>query len=138
VEEPVADGVGQRGLADVIVPLGRGELTGDDRGAAAVPVLKDLEQVAAFLVLHGRERPIVEEEDVHPGELAEEAAVGAVGAGQAEVIEQPGGPAVVGAVAAAAGLVGEGTGDEAFAGAGGAGDEDLLMLVDPAAGGELT
>ena len=33
--------------------------------------------------------------------------------------------------------MGEGTGDEALAGAGGAGDEDLLVLVDPAAGGEL-
>jgi hypothetical protein len=33
--------------------------------------------------------------------------------------------------------VGEGTGDEALAGAGGAGDEHLLVLVDPAARGEL-
>jgi hypothetical protein len=33
--------------------------------------------------------------------------------------------------------VGEGTSDEALAGAGGAGDEDLLVLGDPAAGGEL-
>src|SRR5262245_39109171 len=33
--------------------------------------------------------------------------------------------------------MGQRTGDEALAGASGAGDEDLLMLVDPAAGGEL-
>ncbi len=34
-------------------------------------------------------------------------------------------------------MVGEGIGDEALAGARGAGDEDLLVFVDPAAGGEL-
>ena len=130
-------GVGQRGLPDVVVPLGRWKLAGDDRGAAAIPVLEDLEQVAALLVLRRGQAPVVEQEDVHPRELAEEPAIGPVSARQAEVIEQAGGPAVVGAVAAAAGLVGEGTGDEALAGAGGAGDEDLLVLVDPAAGGEL-
>ena len=64
-------------------------------------------------------------------------AVDAVGARQAEVVEQARGPAVVGTVATAASLVGESTGDEALTGAGGAGDEDLLVLVDPAAGGEL-
>jgi len=29
VEEPIADGVGQPGLAEVIVPLGRWQLAGD-------------------------------------------------------------------------------------------------------------
>src|SRR6266545_4982361 len=78
-EEPIADGVGQRGLPDVVVPLGRGELAGDDRGAAAIAVLENLEQVAALLVLRGGQAPVVDEEDVHARELAEESAVGAVG-----------------------------------------------------------
>ncbi len=30
MEEPISDGVGQRGLAEVIVPLGRWQLAGDD------------------------------------------------------------------------------------------------------------
>jgi hypothetical protein len=111
VQEPIADGVGQRGLSDVIVPLGRGELARDDRGAAPIAILENLEQVAALLVLRRGQAPVLEEEDVHPRQPAEEPAVGAVGAREAEVSEQAGGPAVVGAVAAAAGLVGEGTGD---------------------------
>ena len=117
--------------------LGWGKLARDDRGAAAVAILENLEQVAALLVLWRSQTPVIEEEDVHPRELAEEPAVGAVGTRQAEVIEQAGGSAVVGAVAAAAGLVSQGTGDEALARAGRAGDEDLLVLGDPAAGGEL-
>ena len=34
-------------------------------------------------------------------------------------------------------MVGQRTGDEALPGAGGAGDQDLLVFLDPAAGGEL-
>ena len=81
VEEPIADGIGQGGLADVIMPLGRGELARADRGAAAMPVLEDLEQVAALLVLRRGQAPVIEQEDVHPRELAEEPAIGPVGAG---------------------------------------------------------
>jgi hypothetical protein len=51
VEQAIADGVGQRGLPDVIGPLGRQELARDDRGAAPIPVFENLEQVATFLVL---------------------------------------------------------------------------------------
>jgi hypothetical protein len=137
VEETIADRVGQGGVGEVVVPLGRGKLARDDGGAATIAVLEDLEQVTALLILGRGQAPVVDEEDVHPRESAEEPAVGAVGARQAEIIEQAGGPAVVGAKAAATGLVGEGAGDEALAGAGGARDEDLLVLVDPAAGGEL-
>jgi hypothetical protein len=69
--------------------------------------------------------------------LAEEAAVGAVAPSEGTGVVEPGGPPVAGAVAFAAGLVAEGAGDEGFADAGGTADEDLLVLVHPAAGGEL-
>jgi len=49
-------------------------------------------------------------------------------------LQQAGDPAVVAATAAATGLVDEGAGDEALAGAGGAGHEDLLVLGDPDVG----
>jgi hypothetical protein len=90
------------------------------------------------VVLHRSQLPIVEEQDVYPGEFAEQPTVAAIGARQAKIIEQAGGPAVVDTVAAAAGLMGERASDEALASAGGAGDEDLLVLLHPAAGGELT
>jgi hypothetical protein len=88
VEQAIADGVGQRGLAEVVVPLGGWELAGDDRRAAAVAVFEDLEQVAALLILDGGEAPIVEDEDIEAGELGEQADVGAVGAGEREVMKE--------------------------------------------------
>lgn len=64
MEEAVAGGVGHGGVADVVVPLGRRDLAGKDGGTVGVAVLDDLEEVAAFLVLGGREAPVVDDEDV--------------------------------------------------------------------------
>jgi hypothetical protein len=137
VEQPIADGVGQRRLPEVVMPLAGWQLARDDGRAAAVAVLENLKEIAPLLILHGCEAPVIEDEDVHAGELAEQPAVAAVGASEREIVEEPGSPAVVRAVAATAGVVGQRTGDEALPGAGGAGDQDLLMFLDPAAGGEL-
>ena len=60
VQEAVADRVGQGGLSKVVVPLRRRELAGEDRGAGAVAVLEDLEEVPALLVLDGSQAEIVE------------------------------------------------------------------------------
>ena len=120
MQDAIADGVGQGGVGEVVVPLGRRQLARDDGRAVAVAVLEDLEQVAALLVGDGRQAPVVDEQDVDAGELAEQADVGAVGPGQREVVKEPRRPAVVGAEALAAGVGGEGTGDEALPGAGGA------------------
>jgi hypothetical protein len=121
VQQPITDGVGEAGLTDVIMPLGGRELAGDDGRAASVAIFKDLEQVAPLLVLHRRQAPVVEHEDVHAGEFAQEPGVGAVGTSKAEVVEEPRGATIVGAIAAATGLVSQRAGDEALAGAGGPG-----------------
>jgi hypothetical protein len=66
------------------------------------------------LVLDWGEPPVIKDEDVEAGELAEQADVAAVGAGQGEVMKEAGGPAVVGAVALATSLVGEGASEKGF------------------------
>jgi hypothetical protein len=137
VQEAVTDRVGQGGVGEVVVPLGGRELAGDDGGAGAVAVLEDLEEIAALRVLHGGEPPVVDHEDVEAGERAEQADVGAIGTGQGELVEEAGGPAVAGARALAARLMRQGAGEEALADAGGADQDHVVVLGDPAAGGEL-
>src|SRR2546426_12078875 len=61
VNEAVADGVGQCGLPDRLVPLLDGELAGDERGGPLVTVLEDLEEVAPFLVLERCQGEVVED-----------------------------------------------------------------------------
>ena len=43
VDEPIEDGVGERRLVDVGMPLIDGELAGDERGFLVVAILQDLQ-----------------------------------------------------------------------------------------------
>ena len=42
VDDPVEDGIRERGVADLVVPMLDGELADDDRGAPLVAILDDL------------------------------------------------------------------------------------------------
>ena len=88
MQEPIADGVGGGRVREVVVPLRRRELAGDDRRAGAGAVVEDFEQVAAILIAQAAEAPVVEHEDVGAGEAGEETDVAAVGMGEREFLEE--------------------------------------------------
>ena len=71
VEEPIADGVGDGGVREVVVPLRRRELAGHDRGPGARAIFEDFEEVAAILIPQTAEAPVVEDEDFGAGEARE-------------------------------------------------------------------
>ena len=48
VYEPIKDGIAEGGVADDIVPVLDGELTGDEGCSTRVAVLEDFEEVSAF------------------------------------------------------------------------------------------
>src|SRR3989442_6425646 len=137
VKEAIADRVRHRGVPEVLVPLVGRELARDDRPPGLAAILQDLEQVAAVLIPQRAEAPVLEHEDVDAGELAEEADVGAVGMSEGEFVEEPGHAAVERPISLAAGLLGKGAGEEALARPRRPGDQEVLVLVYPAAGGEL-
>ena len=47
VDQAVENRIGKGGVADAVVPVFEGELTGHEGGAATVAVFEDFEQVAA-------------------------------------------------------------------------------------------
>ena len=49
VEEPGGDGVAEGGITDDVVPMVDGDLAGEQRAAAGVAVVEDLEEVVASL-----------------------------------------------------------------------------------------
>jgi hypothetical protein len=106
VEEAVADRVGKGGIPDEGVPLGDGELAGQDGGTGVVPVVEEFEEVTAILRGERIESPVVDEQDIDAGELGEQAEVGTVGAGQGELVEEAGRAPVERAEALATGLMG--------------------------------
>src|SRR5260370_31825139 len=72
-----------------------------------------------------------------PREPGEEPRIGPRGACQRELMEQAGGAPVERAIALPAGLVRQGAGQKALAGARGAANDDGLVFGDPPTGGEL-
>ena len=80
VEEPVEDGVAEGGVADDVVPVLDGDLAGEQRAAAGVAVVEDLEEVVPSLAREGGEAPVVEDEEPGPCEPLYELGVGTVAA----------------------------------------------------------
>ncbi len=66
VDESVEDGVAHGGVADEFVPGVDGVLTGDEGGAVALAVVKDLEEESILIGLEGREAPVVDNEEIRP------------------------------------------------------------------------
>jgi len=103
----------------------------------AIAVLHQLGHVPALGRGERGHAPIVEDQDVDAGEPHEQSCVGAIGAGQGELVEEPRGTAVDRPVAATEGVLSEGAGDEGLADAGRPGDGDVLVLGDPLTGRQL-
>ena len=80
MEDAVADGVGEGGIAQVGVPVGEGELAGEDGRAQLVTILKQLEQIGALGVADGDQSEIIDHQDIDPRKLREQARVAAGGA----------------------------------------------------------
>jgi hypothetical protein len=136
VEKAVEDGLGEGGVGHGAVPGVDGHLTGDEDGAALGALFDDLEEVAALLDRGGGEEEVVEDEQGDALELGEDARVAAVGVGDGEIVEQAWGAGVEGGVSLSDGGMGEGAAEVGLAAAGGAGDKQVLVVLDPSRLGE--
>ncbi len=136
VDESVEDGIGQRGVSDGFVPVVEGNLGGDEGGACLVSVFDYLEEVSAVLVRQDHRCPVIEDEELCFGECVHEFGIASVGFGHAEFLEQSAGAVVLNAESFAAGFVSKGAGEVGFPDSGGAGDEEIVVLANPLAGGQ--
>ena len=89
VDEPVEDGVGEGGVAEQVVPLLDGKLAGDQGGTGGVSVLEELEEVSAMVGVERGESEVVEDDEVDFGERGQQLGIGAVAAGDGDVVQQP-------------------------------------------------
>jgi hypothetical protein len=118
MDQAVEDGVGVGGVANQRVPLIDGELAGDDGGAAAVTVLKDLQEVVTSRGVERLEAPVVEDEQIDTAKCAQQPGVAAIATGQSQIAEQPRDALIKHGAIVAAGLVAERRGEPALADAG--------------------
>ena len=88
VQQPIEDGIGKRDLADVLMPVLDGQLTGDQRGAALVAILDHLHEVVALRAVQRLDAPVVDDQQVGLQKLPHQSCIAAVAVGDAQVFEQ--------------------------------------------------
>ena len=69
VNNAVQDGISKRGFADHLMPLGHGQLSGNERGFPSVALFEDFEQIEPLLIGKGMRSPIVQDQQLNAGEL---------------------------------------------------------------------
>ena len=88
VDEAIEDGIGERWVAgDQVVPAVHRDLAGDQRGATAVAVLGEFQQVARLLRAKRLEPPVIQDQQLHRAQGAHQPGMPAIAAGQAEIGE---------------------------------------------------
>src|SRR5207237_2411402 len=133
---PKTEASGNHRLADRVVPALDWDLRSQDRGGTLVAIVDDLHQVATLLGGKPGHGPIVDYEQLYPGELGEQPGGLAVDAGEGELVEKPGKPLIAHREPATRGLVADGASEETLAATGRAQDQNVVVLVQPAAAGE--
>ncbi len=114
VDDAVEDGVGDGRLVDDSMPFGDRDLGGDQGRSALIALLGEFEEVVALLGGEAVCAPVVEDQELNLGKLVDQSRVSAVLAGQGEVLEQSGYPAVEHRLVEPGGLVSQRTGDPGF------------------------
>lgn len=85
----------------------------------------------------GIAEPVVQDQELGAGEGVEEFGIGAVGVGEVDVVQQPGGAVVADRKVVTTSRVGQRASQEGFPDAGRAEDENVEVLVDPLALGQM-
>lgn len=94
VDEAVEDRICEGGVPDGFVPVLDGELTGDEGGLTAGPILDDLEEIAAFDLGERDETEVIEDDELGLLETIQEAWPRAIGAGESEFLKESSGSEV--------------------------------------------
>jgi hypothetical protein len=137
MDQAVQDGIPDSWVGETGVPFCNRHLSDDHGGRSVIPVIQDFEQVLGLGAGEGIAQPVVKDQELHSGEGVEEFGIGAVGVGEGDMLEETRGALVTNGKVVAAGGVGQGTGEEGLADAGGAEDEDVEVLMNPLTLGKL-
>jgi hypothetical protein len=100
---------------------------------APVALFEDFQEIEALLIIERVGAPVVEDEQLDTRELVDEAWEATVEAGHGEVFEQARHPQIEDGMIEPRGLASEGTGQPGFAGTSLAGNDEILMGVQPGA-----
>ena len=115
VDQTIQDGIRGGRISDLLMPMGDGELGGQDGGSIVIAILADLVEVPSLGLGQGIHGPIIDDEHVGAGNLTKELVEGAVGSSHGQIAKESSGPSVQSRPTVPSRFLSEGTGQEGFA-----------------------
>ena len=131
MNQTIQDAVGEGRIADLIVPMSDGYLTGQNGRANRIAVVTDFQKVPAFAVGQWSHSPIINNQDVDACETVQEFAETAVSAGYRQIPEQTRRPEVERSEAVANSFLRQSARHIAFSNATGPRDQQVVMQAHP-------
>ena len=131
VDEAVEDGVGEGRIVELGVPEFERQLAGDDEAAALVAVFEEFEQQGLMDGGERDEAEVIEDEQVDAALGFEPMAEAALGVDGGEFVGEARQAQVADGLLLVDGGLGEGAGEIAFADAGGAEQQEVVVLAQP-------
>jgi len=133
VDDAIEDSVSDGRLADHVMPSRHGELGGDQCRFPAVAFLEDLEQIKALLIVETMRSPVIKNEQLDAGQLVNHAREATIETREGKIFEQAQHTQVENRVILAVRLPPERTSQLGFSGTGLAGDDEILVGIEPGA-----
>ena len=136
MDNTVANGVGQNGISNLVLPAADAELGAEDGGGDLVPGLNDLQQVAGLRFLQAVEQPLVQNQQGGAFVLLNDLREGAVAAGNGQLCEQLRKPDIAHFHEVSDSSHAQGTGQIGLSRTGRAHENDVVGFGDVRAGGQ--
>src|ERR1700733_1523926 len=80
VDDAIEDGIGEPSTTEVLVPVGDGQLRGNDEGAGSVALLDGLEEVLFLWLGKTGDRKVIDDKQVEFGYALQQPVVGSLSA----------------------------------------------------------
>jgi hypothetical protein len=106
MNEKVENGIGQGGMPNGVMPVLNWELTGDNRGAGAVAIFEDFEQIVAVVLTEWRSAEVIQDQQIDLDPTGREFGIAAIAFGDGEVAPEAWQAQVVSGIALAIGSMG--------------------------------
>lgn len=87
MNEPIADGIGDRRVANGGVPRRRRQVAGNERRRPVAPILDHLQEVPTLSIAQRRQQPIIDRQQIELREFGQEPPVRSVAATDGEFVE---------------------------------------------------
>lgn len=88
MQHPIQNGIGQRRIVQIGMPVCRRQLAGDQGGARADAVIKHLQQIVTLSLIERCQPPIVQDQQIRLGQRGEALAETPVAVGDAQLLEE--------------------------------------------------